>query len=45
MNDMTWFTLISTVAAALGIAIGAIAPALAMGRAIAQALDALARHP
>jgi F-type H+-transporting ATPase subunit c len=45
MNDMTWFTLISTVAAALGIAIGAIAPALAMGRAIAQALDALARQP
>jgi F-type H+-transporting ATPase subunit c len=45
MNDMTWFTLISTVAAALGIAIGAIGPALAMGRAIAQALDALARQP
>jgi F-type H+-transporting ATPase subunit c len=45
MSDMTWFTLISTVAAALGIAIGAIAPALAMGRAIAQALDALARQP
>lgn len=45
MNDLTWFTLISTVAAALGIAIGAIAPALAMGRAIAQALDALARQP
>jgi F-type H+-transporting ATPase subunit c len=45
MNDMTLFTLISTVAAALGIAIGAIAPALAMGRAIAQALDALARQP
>jgi F-type H+-transporting ATPase subunit c len=45
MNDMTWFTLISTVAAALAIAIGAIGPALAMGRAIAQALDALARQP
>lgn len=45
MSDMTWFTLISTVAAALSIAIGAIAPALAMGRAIAQALDALARQP
>jgi len=45
MNDMTWFTLISTVAAALAIAIGALGPALAMGRAIAQALDALARQP
>jgi len=45
MKDMTWFTLISTVAAALAIAIGAVGPALAMGRAIAQALDALARQP
>lgn len=45
MKDMTWFTLASTVAAALAIAIGAIAPALAMGRAITQALDALARQP
>jgi len=45
MTDMTWFTLISTVAAALAIALGAMLPALAMGRAIAQALDALARQP
>lgn len=45
MNDMTWFALVSTAAAALAIAIGAIGPALAMGRAIAQALDALARQP
>ena len=45
MQDMTWFTLVSTVAAALAIAIGAIGPALAMGRSIAQALDALARQP
>ena len=45
MSDMTWFTLISTVAAASVIAIGAIVPALAMGRAIVQALDALARQP
>jgi F-type H+-transporting ATPase subunit c len=45
MSDMTWFTLISTVAAALAIALGAMLPAQAMGRAIAQALDALARQP
>ncbi len=45
MNDMTWFALVSTVAAALAIALGAIGPAIAMGRAIAQALDALARQP
>jgi len=45
MHDMTWFTLASTVVAVLGIAIGVMFPALAMGRAIAQALDALARQP
>lgn len=45
MNDMTWFTLASTVAAVLGIAIGVLLPAFAMGRAIANALDALARQP
>lgn len=45
MNDMTWFTIVSTVVAALAIGLGAIFPALAMGRAISQALDALARQP
>ena len=45
MHDMTWFTLVSTVAAVLAIALGAMIPALAMGRAIVQALDALARQP
>ena len=45
MNEMTWFVLGSTVAAALAIAIGAMLPAIAMGRAIAMALDALARQP
>ena len=45
MNDMTWFTMVSTVGAALAIAIGVMFPALAMGRAISQALDALARQP
>jgi F-type H+-transporting ATPase subunit c len=45
MKDMTWFTLISTVVSALAIALGAMFPAAAMGRAISQALDALARQP
>lgn len=45
MNDMTWFIIISTVGAALAIAIGIMSPALAMGRSISQALDALARQP
>jgi len=45
MHDMNWFVVISTAVAALAIAIGAMVPALAMGRAIVQALDALARQP
>jgi len=45
MSDMTWLTLASTVAAILGIALGVMFPALAMGRSIARALDALARQP
>lgn len=45
MNDMTLFVTASTAVAALAIAIGVIFPALAMGRAVSQALDALARQP
>lgn len=45
MRDITWFTVLSTVSAALAIAIGTLGPALAMGRAITQALEALARQP
>ena len=45
MNDMTLFVTSSTVAAALAIALGVFFPAMAMGRAITQALDALARQP
>jgi len=45
MNEMTWFVTASTVAAMLGIAIGVLLPAFAMGRAIAAALDSLARQP
>ncbi|MDZ7622191.1 MAG: ATP synthase F0 subunit C [Candidatus Competibacteraceae bacterium] len=45
MSDMYWFVLVSTVAAALAIALGIIFPAIAMGRAITQALESLARQP
>jgi len=45
MRDMTWFTMASTIVAALGIAIGTMFPAYAMGKAISKALDALARQP
>lgn len=45
MNDMTWLVIASTVAALFAMAIGVFFPARAMGRAISQALDALARQP
>lgn len=45
MTDIHMFSIVSTVVAALAIAIGAALPAYAMGKAIAQALDALARQP
>jgi F-type H+-transporting ATPase subunit c len=45
MNDLSWFVILSTVIGALAIAIGVLAPGMAMGKAIAQALDALARQP
>lgn len=45
MDKMSWFVLLSTGGALLAIAIGVVFPAIAMGRAIVQALDALARQP
>ena len=45
MPDMSTFTLASTVVAVLGIALGVMLPALAMGLAISRAMDALARQP
>ncbi len=45
MSEMGWFTLLSTLGGLFAIAIGVMLPALAMGRAISQALDALARQP
>jgi F-type H+-transporting ATPase subunit c len=45
MPDLSAFSLASTVAGVLAIAIGVLGPALAMGMAISRALDALARQP
>jgi F-type H+-transporting ATPase subunit c len=45
MTDIHLFSMVSTVVAGIAIALGVFFPALAMGRAIAQALDALARQP
>jgi len=45
MDKMQWFVLLSTGGALLAIALGVMFPAIAMGRAIARALDALARQP
>ena len=45
MDKLSWLVLFSTGGALLAIAIGVIFPAIAMGRAITQALDALARQP
>ena len=45
MPDLADFTLASTVAAIIGISLGVMLPALAMGWAISRAMDALARQP
>jgi F-type H+-transporting ATPase subunit c len=45
MHDLSWFALVSTLGGLLAVMIGVAAPAVAMGRAITQALEALARQP
>lgn len=45
MTDLHLFSMISTVVGGLVIAIGTMLPAIAMGKAIASALEALARQP
>lgn len=45
MDASTWILVASIVTAGLTIAIGSIGPALAEGRAAAQALSALAQQP
>jgi F-type H+-transporting ATPase subunit c len=45
MTGQDWIALASVVTAGLTIAIGSVGPALGEGRAVAQALDAIARQP
>lgn len=45
MNELQQFATISTGVAGLVIVLGTMLPALAMGKAIASALEALARQP
>ena len=45
MPDLTTFTMASTAVAVIGIALGVMLPAIAMGKAISSALDALSRQP
>lgn len=42
---MNWIALASIVAAAFAVAFGALGPALGEGRAVAAAMDAIARQP
>jgi len=45
MTELTAFMQASTVAAIIGISLGVMLPAIAMGWAISRAIDALARQP
>lgn len=45
MSDIASIVLGSSIAAIIGIAIGVMLPALAMGKAIGSALEALSRQP
>lgn len=42
---MNWATIVSIFAAAMAVSFGAIGPAFAEGRAVASAMDAIARQP
>jgi len=42
---MNWIHLVSILGAAFAIAVGAVGPALGQGRAVAAAMDAIARQP
>jgi len=45
MSDIAMIVLGSSIAAVIGIALGVMLPALAMGKAIGSALEALSRQP
>ena len=42
---MNWIQITSIIAAAVAVCFGAVGPALAEGRAVAAAMDAIARQP
>ncbi|MDR2213973.1 MAG: F0F1 ATP synthase subunit C [Pseudomonadales bacterium] len=42
---MNWIQIVSILGAALAVAIGSIGPALGEGKAVAAAMDAIARQP
>jgi len=42
---MNWTQIVSIIAAAIAVSFGAIGPAFAEGRAVASAMDAIARQP
>lgn len=42
---MNWVEVVSIIGAALAVSFGAIGPALSQGRAVAAAMDAIARQP
>ncbi|MDT0497508.1 F0F1 ATP synthase subunit C [Algiphilus sp. W345] len=43
--DINWIEVVSIVSAGFAVAFGALGPALAEGRSVAAAMDALARQP
>jgi F-type H+-transporting ATPase subunit c len=45
MNSINWIQVISIIGAVIAVSFGAIGPALAEGKAVAAAMDALARQP
>jgi len=45
MTTTDWISLVSILGAAMAVSFGAIGPALAEGRAVAAAMDAIARQP
>lgn len=45
MSPQDWISIVSIITAGFTIAIGSIGPALGEGKALAQALDAIARQP
>lgn len=45
MNAQEWISLVSIITAGVTVTVGSIAPALGESRAVAHALDAIARQP